>query len=68
MTNPVANLIYSANGRDVNSVMIDGSFVMRNRELLTINEDELRSQAARAAEQALARANIPVENVWPVVG
>lgn len=37
----IASLCYSANGSEVDSVMIDGRFVMKNRELLTIDEEQV---------------------------
>lgn len=39
--NIVASLVYSANGSEVESVMVDGEFVMRNRELLTIDYERV---------------------------
>lgn len=37
----LSSLCYSANGSEVESVMIDGRFVMKNRELLTIDEEQV---------------------------
>ncbi len=45
--NPVAALAYSANGGEVADVVIDGKIVMRNRELLTIDEERVRTEIAR---------------------
>ena len=36
------NLVYSANGSDVDTVMIDGKIIMQNRKLLTINEKHVK--------------------------
>ena len=33
--------MYSAKSEDVQTVIIDGKLVMRNRELLTLSEDEI---------------------------
>ena len=38
MYDPYAHLVYSAGRDDVRSVIIDGTFVMRDRKLLTIDE------------------------------
>lgn len=43
----VAGLSYSANGSEVDSVIIDGRLVMRRRELLTIDEERVRHEIAR---------------------
>jgi 5-methylthioadenosine/S-adenosylhomocysteine deaminase len=36
--NPVSHLVYSANGSDVDNVIINGKFVMEKRKILTVNE------------------------------
>ena len=47
LNNPVAALSYSANGSEVSTVIIDGKIVMRNRELLTVDEERVRHQIGR---------------------
>jgi 5-methylthioadenosine/S-adenosylhomocysteine deaminase len=49
----VSALVYSAEADDVDTVLIDGRIVMRDRELLTINERET-IQSARAEAEKLA--------------
>jgi 5-methylthioadenosine/S-adenosylhomocysteine deaminase len=49
--NTYSQLIYAAKGHDVRDVMIDGRWVMRDRALLTIDEDEVRTGAQRIAAQ-----------------
>jgi 5-methylthioadenosine/S-adenosylhomocysteine deaminase len=39
--NIISSLCYSANGSEVDSLIIDGKFVMKNRELLTIDYDRV---------------------------
>ena len=36
------NLVYSANGADVDTVMVDGKILMQNRKLLNINEKHVK--------------------------
>lgn len=47
LNNPVAALAYSANGSEVTDVIIDGRPVLRNREMLTIDEERVRHEIAR---------------------
>jgi 5-methylthioadenosine/S-adenosylhomocysteine deaminase len=49
--NQLSNLIYSANGSDVETVIVAGRIVMENRKILTVNEDEVLEAAARAANK-----------------
>ena len=51
--NIVSSLCYSANGSEVDSVMVDGKFVMRKRELLTIDYDRVRFEVNKIVEKYL---------------
>ena len=44
VNNPVAALSYSANGSEVDTVIINGEPVMEGRKLLTIDEDLIYSE------------------------
>jgi len=43
----INTLVYCARSSDVESTIIDGQLVMHNRELLTLDEDRVRHEAAR---------------------
>ena len=49
--NPYAQIVYASKSTDVSDVMINGKWVMRDRQLVTIKEDELLAQAADIAKQ-----------------
>ncbi|KJS18929.1 MAG: N-ethylammeline chlorohydrolase [Clostridiaceae bacterium BRH_c20a] len=49
----VANLIYSAQGSDVKTSIIDGQIVMKDREVLTIDEEKVKFEAKRYAQMML---------------
>jgi 5-methylthioadenosine/S-adenosylhomocysteine deaminase len=51
LNNAVAALSYSANGSEVDTVIIDGRVVLRNRELLTIDEERVRHEIARICQR-----------------
>ncbi len=51
--NPVSSLCYSANGSEVCSVMIDGKWVMQDREMLTIDTERVYYEVSKTAEQFL---------------
>lgn len=52
---PVASLVYSANGSDADSVIIDGNIVMENREVKTVDEYDIIEKAQKASANLLAR-------------
>lgn len=49
--NTYSQLVYAAKSHDVQHVMIDGRWVMRDRRLLTLDEDQVRAEAQRIATQ-----------------
>lgn len=55
---PVSALVYSAQTADVETVVIDGQVVMRNRELLTLDEESVFQSANREAGELMKRAGL----------
>lgn len=51
--NMISSLCYSANGSEVESMMIGGKFVMRNRELLTIDTERVYYEVNKIVENNL---------------
>lgn len=51
-------IVYSAQPEDVQTVIIDGQLVMRDRELLTLNETEVRAEANEQAGKLFERAGL----------
>lgn len=54
--NIVPNLVYSARGHEVETVIIDGQFVMEEYQLLTVNEKEAIRDAQLASERISRRS------------
>jgi 5-methylthioadenosine/S-adenosylhomocysteine deaminase len=52
---PISTIVYSAEAWDVEIVIIDGQIVMRERELLTLDERAVITQARIEAEQLMRR-------------
>ena len=46
-----ANIVYSANGSDVEMVMIDGKVVMQNRKMTNLDEKEVMRQVKKIAKR-----------------
>jgi 5-methylthioadenosine/S-adenosylhomocysteine deaminase len=51
----VPNLVYSGDGRDVETVIINGAVVMEDREVKTMDVSTIASRAQRAAEEIVER-------------
>jgi 5-methylthioadenosine/S-adenosylhomocysteine deaminase len=54
----VSSIVYSAQATDVETVIIDGRLVMRERQLLTLDEREVIEQANQQAQALEKRAGI----------
>lgn len=54
----VSALVYSAQTSDVRTTIIDGRVVMRDRQLLTLNESDVLSEANHEAEALAQRAGL----------
>lgn len=57
--NIYSHLVYSAGGSEVDTVIINGKLIMENREILTIDEDEIIDEANHLAKKIKAE----VQNV-----
>ena len=49
--NAYAQIVYAGKSTDVSDVMVNGKWLMRDHQLLTVNEKELLAQAAQIARQ-----------------
>ena len=47
------NLVYSSNGADVESVMIDGKIIMQNRKMINLDEKQVMRQVKKIAKRLL---------------
>ncbi|MBN1922151.1 MAG: amidohydrolase [Anaerolineae bacterium] len=50
------NIVYTCNGRDVDTVMVNGRIVVQNRRLLTADEAELAAEAQERGHALIRRA------------
>lgn len=54
-SNVIANIVFAAQGSDVETVIIDGKIVMEKRVLKTVNEEEVMERADRVTYDLLER-------------
>jgi cytosine/adenosine deaminase-related metal-dependent hydrolase len=64
----VANsLVYSADGKSVHTVVVDGRIVVESGRMTLVDEAEVYRQAQAAGEAIIARTGLPRRLKWPVV-
>jgi cytosine/adenosine deaminase-related metal-dependent hydrolase len=62
--NPVSHLVYAAAGSDVDIVIIDGRIIMKNRRVLTLDEEKVIREAGERGARLLERAGITIKPKW----
>ena len=64
--NPLANLVFSTTGADVDTVVVDGTVLMEGRSLTTLDEERILAEARTAVDDLYARTGVPLPTGWPV--
>lgn len=67
LLNPVNNLVYSATGASVRTVLIDGRIVLDEGRITTVDERVIYARIEAAAREQVARAGLRVESRWPLI-
>ncbi len=65
--NPVNNLVYSADGRSVHTVIVDGRVVVRDHAPTFVDEWELIQKVQPVGEDMMRRTGVSFGSRWPVV-
>jgi 5-methylthioadenosine/S-adenosylhomocysteine deaminase len=67
--NPLVNLVYSATGSSVDTVILDGEVLVENGCALTINEVEIYEQVKRLKQKILRKTGLTekIKPKWPIV-
>ncbi len=65
--NPVSNLVYSGNGLSVDTTIVNGKTLMSNKQLLTLDEEQVKSKARVHIVDLLERAETDICPKWPIL-
>jgi cytosine/adenosine deaminase-related metal-dependent hydrolase len=65
---PINNLVYSADGRSIHTVIADGRIVVENHQVTFVDEARLAEQVQALGEELLARTGTePLRSRWPII-
>ena len=64
---PVANMVNAIQNRNIESVMCDGRWLMRDSQILSVNETEIMNEAKARAAAIAARAGIDLPPRFKVI-
>ena len=67
MWDPVSTLVWSADGKSVDTVIVDGQMVLEGGEFVALDEREMLTRAAAQAKACNERIGLPFKSRWPVV-
>ena len=65
--NPINNLVYSADGRSVHTVIVDGRVVVEDHKPTFVDEEELIHKVQDIGNSMLKRTGIDYAPRWPIV-
>ncbi len=65
--NVVNQLVWSADGRSVHSVWVDGLRVIDNYRSTMLDEDDLYAKAQEAGDAIIRRSELPFVSAWPFI-
>ncbi|GAP14509.1 cytosine deaminase [Longilinea arvoryzae] len=63
---PVSEVVWAANGNDVDTVIIDGKIVMWHRTVLTMDEDAILGEAEAIKDKILKQAGVKAQHIWAI--
>lgn len=66
LVNVLQQLVWSADGRSVHSVWVDGVRVVDNYRSTLLDEEALYSEVRKAAAELLRRSGVPARSAWPL--
>lgn len=64
---PVARLIFSADGSSASTVIINGKIIMENRKILTVDEAQIRTAIEEKGSEIRKRLGIAPKLSWPII-
>ena len=67
LINPVTNLVYSADGRSIHTVIVDGRIVVEGYKQSFVDEGPLMEKVQEIGESLLAREGVSYPQRWPIV-
>jgi len=67
LLNVMNQLVWSADGRGVHTVLVDGKVVVENGRCVTLDEERLWAEAQRMGEAITARSGLPDKAKYPVL-
>jgi len=61
MNDPISHVVFAANGSHVQDVIVDGKIIMRDRKVMTLDEEEVLREVESRSHELFSRTGICVE-------
>lgn len=63
--NPISNLVYAGHEGNVETTIINGEIIMKNRKVITLDEREVLEEVIETAPDLDKRLNLNIDTRWP---
>lgn len=67
MIDPIANIIYAMSSENVESTMCNGKWLMKEKEILFLDEKELLEKIKEQSKKVIEKAGIKLPDRFPVI-
>ncbi len=64
---PVSTVVYAAHGSDVDTVVIQGQLIMRDRKVLTLDEEAILVNCRQKYSRLEERSGLTITPRWPIL-
>jgi len=62
--NPVSNIVYAANGANVDTTIVNGQILVSEGKLLNLDEEKIIEKAQKLGTQLLNRSGVEIKSRW----
>ncbi|KAJ51902.1 cytosine/adenosine deaminase-related metal-dependent hydrolase [Clostridium tetanomorphum] len=64
---PIANIVYSMHSTNIESTMCNGRWIMKDRKITFISEENVLNEAVKMADSIRKRSGIILPNRFPTI-
>jgi 5-methylthioadenosine/S-adenosylhomocysteine deaminase len=64
---PVSSIVYSMHSTNIESTMCDGKWLMKNRKVMVVSEEDILDRAEEMAGSIRRRAGIVIPDRFPTI-
>ena len=67
MHNPIGNIVYAMSSENIESTICDGRWLMKEKEILVLDESKLLDEVKEQAKKIREKANIKLNSNFTII-